>query len=200
MSNDIFNMRSDKITSYIVFIFANSCMPTLLKTKPASMVCFHKKYIENTEYFFWVMNEECKKFNCCYEVLYDNRSAYYIMIYQTELLKKVLNRHSANPILKENGYRSGNDNLEYNLTHFKNRYGNFKEHKISEFPHELGIFLGYPIVDVEEYIKNKGENYILCGYWKVYDNAAEAGKIFKLFRKQREEAMELFFSGKELWK
>ncbi len=198
MSDDIFKIREDKITSYVIYILANCCMPTLLKTKPSSLVSFHKKHIENPDSFFYVLKQESEQFKCSYEVLYENENTYYIILFDTELLKEVLDRYSANIILKQNGYLNGKGNLEYNLVNFKKRFQNFKRNKISEFPHEAGIFLGYPIIDVEEFIKNKGENYMLCGYWKVYHNVEEAGKTFERFRKLRNEAMELFYSGKEL--
>lgn len=43
-----------------------------------------------------------------------------------------------------------------------------------DFPHEIGLFLGYPVKDVEGFIENKGENFLLCGCWKVYSNAGRA--------------------------
>ncbi len=198
MSDDIFNMRKDKVTSYVIFTFANSCMPTLLKTKPSSLVSFHKKYIEDKNTFFNILAQEAEQFKCSYEVLYESENTYYIILYYAELLNEVLSRHYQNVILKENGYRKGTDNFEYNLIHFKSRFQEFKKNKGSEFPHEVGIFLGYPIIDVEEFIKNKGENYMLCGYWKVYHNVEEAGKTFEQFRKLRDEAMDLFFTGRDL--
>ncbi len=198
MSDDIFNMRGDKVTSYVIFTFANSCMPTLLKTKPSSLISFHKKYMEGQVSFFDVLKKETERFKCKYYVLYENDKTYYIIIYNAELLKEILSRNCKHVILKENGYLEGIEYFEQNILNFKLRFQNFKQNKNSDFPHEIGIFLGYPIIDVEEFIKNKGENYILCGYWKVYHNVEEAGKTFELFRKLREEAMELFFTGKEL--
>lgn len=44
------------------------------------------------------------------------------------------------------------------------------------FPHEIGLFLGYPIDDVISFIENKGKNFKCCGCWKVYhdeDNAKD---------------------------
>lgn len=39
-----------------------------------------------------------------------------------------------------------------------------------DFPHEMGILLGYPVEDVEGFIINNGKNELYTGYWKVYDN------------------------------
>ncbi|MGB8452375.1 MAG: DUF3793 family protein [Anaerocolumna sp.] len=198
MSDDVFNMRGDKVTAYVIFTLANSCIPTLLRTKPACLVSFHKKYIDDQKSFLTVLKQEAEQFTCSYDVLYENENTYYVILYHTELLKDVLNTYCTNVILKENGYLMGNDKFYDNLLNFKTRFQSFKQNKFAEFPHEAGVFLGYPIIDVEEFIKNKGENYIFCGYWKVYHNMEEAGKTFDLFRKLREEAMELFYTGKEL--
>ena len=60
-----------------------------------------------------------------------------------------------------------------------------KRLQITDFPHEIGIFLGYPLDDVEGFIKNKGQNFLLNGYWKVYSNKEEKEKIFKAYKKSK---------------
>lgn len=50
------------------------------------------------------------------------------------------------------------------------------------FPHEIGIFLGYPMEDVIGFIENKGKNYSLCGYWKVYGDAEVSRRRFNCYR------------------
>ena len=54
------------------------------------------------------------------------------------------------------------------------------EERIScgSFPHEIGIFLGYPVDDVLGFIENKGANYLFCGFWKVYSNPRKAKRAF----------------------
>ena len=36
------------------------------------------------------------------------------------------------------------------------------------FPHEIGLFLGYPAEDVAGFISHKGHDFCYSGYWKVY--------------------------------
>lgn len=67
--------------------------------------------------------------------------------------------------------------------------------KIEGFPHEIGLFLSYPIEDVEGFIKNRGKNYILNGYWKVYENEEEARKSFFKYRKCTDIYNKLFAGG-----
>ncbi len=51
------------------------------------------------------------------------------------------------------------------------------------FPHEIGLFLGYPIEDVKDFIKNEGRNCKLAGTWKVYHDEQNARKTFCKFKK-----------------
>ena len=53
----------------------------------------------------------------------------------------------------------------------------------AEYPHEIGIFLGYPLEDVVGFIENRGWNYTCCGYWKAYGDPAAAQKCFDRYRK-----------------
>lgn len=43
-----------------------------------------------------------------------------------------------------------------------------KLNKTEEFPHEIGLFLGYPPEDVKGFIDNRAEGYKCIGCWKVY--------------------------------
>ncbi|MBQ8971920.1 MAG: DUF3793 family protein [Clostridia bacterium] len=63
------------------------------------------------------------------------------------------------------------------------------------FPHEIGVFLGYPMEDVVGFIENNGKNCLCCGCWKVYANPVEAEKSFARIHKCREIYGRLFASG-----
>lgn len=64
-----------------------------------------------------------------------------------------------------------------------------------EFPHELGVLLGYPIEDVLGFMENRGENYAYCGYWKVYGNIQQAKEQFAAYNKVREMAVLQVING-----
>ena len=53
------------------------------------------------------------------------------------------------------------------------------------FPHEIGLFLDYPTEDVKGFIENNGENYKLCGCWKVYGSEERARRTFANYEKCR---------------
>lgn len=52
-----------------------------------------------------------------------------------------------------------------------------------EFPHEIGLFLGYPPEDVSGFIENKAKGSKLTGCWKVYGNEDEARRTFAKYKK-----------------
>lgn len=52
-----------------------------------------------------------------------------------------------------------------------------------EFPHEIGLFLGYPPEDVCGFMENRANGCKCVGFWKVYGDAEAAQKTFARFRK-----------------
>lgn len=64
-----------------------------------------------------------------------------------------------------------------------------------EFPHEIGVFLGYPLCDIQGFICNEGRNCLCCGCWKVYANPEQAQRLFARYKKCTEAYMRLFAAG-----
>ena len=70
----------------------------------------------------------------------------------------------------------------------------------SEFPHEVGVFLGFPPEDVCGFIHNKAKDCKMVGYWKVYGDEEKAKKIFDKYRKCSQVYLERFERGYTLEK
>ena len=66
------------------------------------------------------------------------------------------------------------------------------------FPHEIGLFLGYPLGDVEGFIRNRGRNCKCAGCWKVYCDEQAAQRQFAKFRKCRQVYLRLFLGGRSV--
>ena len=64
-----------------------------------------------------------------------------------------------------------------------------------DFPHEIGVFLGYPLADVIAFIENEGQNCLCCGCWKVYFNECAARRTFELYRKCKRLYLQRFQAG-----
>ena len=64
------------------------------------------------------------------------------------------------------------------------------------YPHEMGIFLGYPLADVKGFIKK--ETCLLYGYWKVYANPKRVQELFKLYDRSHDELLNGVYEGKRI--
>lgn len=52
-----------------------------------------------------------------------------------------------------------------------------------EFPHEIGLFLGYPPEDVRGFIDHRGNDCKCVGCWKVYGDEVRAKHLFAAYKK-----------------
>ena len=65
----------------------------------------------------------------------------------------------------------------------------------AEFPHEIGVFLGYPLADVIGFIENRGKNFTACGYWKVYTDPTTAQAEFDRYKKCERIYARCYYNG-----
>lgn len=80
------------------------------------------------------------------------------------------------------------------LRSFQKRYEDYMNGG-KQFPHEMGLLLGYPVEDVTGFIENDGENFLYSGYWKVYENMPEKVKLFDRFEHAKETLIQLLSNG-----
>lgn len=121
----------------------------------------------------------------------DGRALMYV--YREAELKCTLQNEAHQMFLRAWGYQDFS--LEAVLAQLRSRLSGE-----DEFPHEIGVFLGYPLQDVIEYIRNEGRNCLCCGCWKVYTDECYARRMFERFRKCREVYGRLFAAGRSLSK
>ena len=114
-----------------------------------------------------------------------------LYLYRPAELRRDLQNGLAREILSSAGYRCGS--CEGCVTDLVRRLRGS-----AEFPHEIGLFLGYPLCDVLGYIKNRGQNSKLTGWWQVYGDEAEAARLFSRFRKCRDVYSRLWSEGRSV--
>lgn len=64
-----------------------------------------------------------------------------------------------------------------------------------EFPHEIGLFLGYAPDDVKCFMHDPNEGLLCTGCWRVYDNENEKKRLFARFKKCTEVYKRCFSEG-----
>jgi hypothetical protein len=130
----------------------------------------------------------------------ENGSRILVMVYDCLLLRRVLSDAAAQSLLAALGYpiecaesAQAEPAVYRCLSHLKKKAGGKWDAsgvppRTEPFPHEVGIFLGYPPEDVRGFVEQGGQNYKLCGYWKVYGDVEKAKKRFSQYTRCREEA------------
>lgn len=114
-----------------------------------------------------------------------------IYVYRPAKLSVDLQDNLAEQLLLERGYCP--DNTEQCVVHLMKRLCEY-----DEFPHEIGLFLGYPPEDVHCFIENKAGGCKCVGCWKVYGDAEAAQKTFAKFKKCTNVYCEQYAIGRSI--
>lgn len=115
-----------------------------------------------------------------------------MLLYRNREMDRYLSCEKVKKMLCRMGYRDASP--EKLLDMFALRYASYMKGR-GRFPHELGLFLGYPPEDVEGFIENGGKNALCSGYWKVYDNQREKQLLFHGFDVAEEGLVKLMAQG-----
>lgn len=159
-----------------------NCSPTLANLKTGNLFCCrYQNRSELTQQINHINRILTPKGVVLYPLSISDKTAQ-IYCFRISKLKKVLYNSSIRAFLQEYGYESWRlSHWEWTLPLLAKRMGECpgKQH----FPHEIGIFLDYPLPDVQSFIENNGQNYHSVGYWKVYHNPESAHRTFSRYRK-----------------
>ena len=163
----------------------SNCSPTLASLKTANL--FGCRFSSRSE-----LTECMKRYNAklvpkgirMIPLKYENGRAL-IYIYRPDRLKKDLGDKCAKRILIERDYPLNSMNMCIAALRKK-----LAENSL--FPHEIGLFLGYPPKDVDGFIKFGGKKEKCTGTWKVYSDKEAAENNFRKFKKCTQAYMTAF--------
>lgn len=128
-------------------------------------------------------------------VLYEFDGRMSLLLYREDRMRAHLERSDVRRMLDGFGYAGMG--IKETLLLLSIRY---QEHMdgLRAFPHEIGLLLGYPPVDVAGFMENNGERFLYSGYWKVYGNLAETLKVFEQYDRAREYVIHMAGSGRAI--
>lgn len=164
---------------------AIQCAPLLTGLKPSNLLIIPqgmeeelKEVLKRTKFAMYSLSA------------YDGKQVY--LLYRVNDLIVYLTEPSVQELLADLGYEGGE--LFYMLQCVSKKYTAHKREKTA-FPHELGLLLGYPAVDVRGFMEHKGKNFLYSGYWKVYGNVRETVSLFREYGRAKEFAVRLVERG-----
>ena len=155
------------------------CSPTLAGLKTGNLFTVD---IDDRESF----NKEVRDFNYRFAKkglrmipvkYYEKRVLIYV--YRPDFLKRDFANKEVCKVLKEKGYSYTNADL---------CVAELAKHlrQDAKFPHEIGLFLGYPVADVLGFMNSPEEGVKYTGFWKVYGDTKSALETFDKYKKVTE--------------
>lgn len=124
-------------------------------------------------------------------VLRERDGSALLCVYREKRLEKELAREEVRTFLRQFGYCGG---VKQCLRHLRSRLAQ------AAFPHEIGVFLGYPLGDVAGFMEHGGKNAKCTGCWKVYCDPCAAQRQFARLKKCKEVYMRQFQQGASVMK
>lgn len=188
MSHETFIIIQSMDLKNIETQLALQCAPLITGLKISNLFTVAK---ENEE----LVCAFLKKNKISYHCLVRTEKKVVFLLFNRRQLEQYLSQQEARDLLNEEGYTELN--FDKVLRTFQQRYQDYMKGK-QEFPHEMGIMLGYPIEDVRGFIQHRGKNFLYSGYWKVYGNEQEKILLFQKFEQAKETVIRMLSNGTEM--
>ncbi len=172
-------------------VFVEQCAPTLAGVKPSNLFRFQSSDSDTVKNAVSERDQGMRTYGlsvcllkqCC------KTGSFLIYTYRMEWIDRILSEPDNLDFLKRSGYTVSNGFTGI-LRQFAERF-----YLERQFPHEIGLFLGYPLCDVVGFIENKGQNFTCRGYWKSYGDPDIAQKCYERYRKCTSIYKRLFEKG-----
>ena len=165
-------------------VMIEQCAPVLAGLKPAGLFRYETRDCADLARRVRSWNEQLDEKGLCVRVLKGcmRTHQYLVYVYRESRLRVLLAQPQVRDFLCKEGYTLPEQSDDYAplLRQLSRRLC-----CEADFPHEIGVFLGYPVEDVIGFMENKGKNYVLCKYWKVYHHAERAKHTFESYDRCR---------------
>lgn len=185
LNNELIKSYDD--LEYLHFLVAYYTAPTLENKKPSSLVSFKNSCRNNKDIWHRYKKNLKEKIHYDYIELFDKDDITVVLFYNKKILTEILYDKENMKFLRKYGY-SNHMKLDECLEFLSKRYS-------KECPHEIGIFLGYPLKDVEAFTGCCKRECLMVGYWKVYSDVKTAKKIFSSYDLIKSNVLQLLTSG-----
>lgn len=175
-------------------VLVEHCAPTLAGVKTANLFRYVANNSENIWEYTYELSETLKYRGICVQVIKEcyYTKTYLVYVYRPSSLAKDFKKLGVENFLLSCGYNNCTCVQDY-ISKLSERL-----YKSESFPHEIGLFLSYPLHDVLGFIENKGQKFKCCGCWKVYQNKTRAEKCFQKYKQCAEIYKKLYSKGKTI--
>lgn len=169
-------------------VLVEQCAATLAGVKSANLFRYVSSDLLEGKVRYW--NNALEVYGITVEVIKrcKLKGCSLIYVYRKSMIRDILLDSDNIDFLRSFGY-------EEKLNYRDYIYRLTERLCLEDFPHEIGIFLGYPLEDVKGFIIHKGQNYTYADYWKAYGDPDVAKKRFDQYRDCTSCCKERFSKG-----
>ncbi len=173
-------------------LFAWHCAPTFAGIKMASLVAAPQ--VRRTELAGQLgrYNRAFRRQGLRFRLIPTHRSRDLLLVYRPEQLARQLARPEVRRLLAGRGYPADGP-PERQVEHLCRQLATREA-----FPHEVGVFLGYPLEDVLGFVEHGGKGCKCTGPWKVYSDVDRAQDLFRRYGQCREAVCRRVAEGSTL--
>ena len=185
MSREIFELVREMDLKNIEIQLALQCAPLITGLKVSNLLIVS---LENAGQVTAIM----EKSGLSYYKMLQTKEKVTFLLYRRKQLEEFLCRREIRHFFRQEGYQV----FQFGriLRTFQMRYATYMKEG-GEFPHEMGLLLGYPLEDVRGFMENEGKYFLYSGYWKVYENMTKKIRLFRKFEVAKEMLIFLIYNG-----
>jgi hypothetical protein len=172
---------------YLCSVIIRNAGPTIKKHKTSSLINFSNSNRNLNNIWERYKDVVKAKLDIDYFELKRDTTNTFVLFYNKDKIIQSISDNKNMEFLKRFGY---NEKMDINqcLSLLGKRFENM-------CPHEIGIFLGYPIEDVVSFVDYPNSKCKMVGYWKVYHDIEKAEIIFNKYDEIKATIMKLMMRG-----
>lgn len=172
-------------------VVASNCGVALAGIKASNLVCLKQKDYADLYGEIEKLKKHLSSAGVILRVLADNGKRVLLLVYRQKVMDERLAQSDVKQLLSKFGYPQ-NANTDKLIDVLSSRFDDS-----CNFPHEIGVFLGYPLEDIVGFIKCPKECKF-SGLWKVYGDVDKATKLFDRYNKCQSSIMRRIDKGDDL--
>ncbi len=173
-------------------LLAYNCAPVLAGIKPSNLLSLMPDDGDEIDHLLLEYNKQFAERGIVFRRLCACTKRVLVLVYSPEQLGYVLQEAGYRAYLTAAGY-DAQASLDEQLAMLEKHLN-----EQSTFPHEIGVFLGYPLEDILGFVLNKGTGCKFSGYWKVYGDVPKARKLFAAYEYYRDIILNKLAEGLSL--
>ncbi len=152
---------------------AYHCGAAMCGIKASNLISCHLDKYHNAQDTIASLQDRLSGSGISIQIVRKTAKSLLVMVYRHKVLSQTLQQQDVVKFLEQYGYDKDSNCLQC-IEHLA-----YRLEEQEDFPHEIGVFLGYPLEDVVGFINRDASKY--SGMWQVYGDVEQAKARFLQF-------------------